>query len=91
MWIEWLKDELNLIDTSSAERDDASVIALFETALQDYHYRKVYKLYLKYLISSAKENEDAVFEKAVSIWGVDLDKGDAFWQLYADYCAEKNP
>ena len=56
MWIEWLKDEINLIDISAAERDDASLIALFETALQDYHYRKVYKLYLKYLISSAKEN-----------------------------------
>ena len=27
----------------------------------------------------------AIFERALKIWGLDLDKGDAMWQLYADY------
>lgn len=89
MWVEWLSDELNLGDN----RVDEQIVALFETALSDYHYRKVYKLYLKYLLgckqrhagtSQAKADHSPVFERALRIWGLDIEKGNSMWQLYAD-------
>ena len=75
MWVEWIKDELNLMSQDE-------VLALFETALQDYHYRKVYKLYLKFIIEKQIAG-DAVFERAVKIWGLHVEKGNDIWELYA--------
>ena len=58
------------------------ILALFETALQDYHYRKVYKIYLKYIIEKQIAG-DAVFERAVKVWGLHVDRGKEMWELYA--------
>ena len=92
MWIEWLKDEMNLKSVDEGNESKGQIIDLSEQALSDYNYRKVYKLYLKYLISlqssdfAITENHVKIFERALKIWGLDLEKGDAMWQLYADYC-----
>ena len=88
MWLEWLKDEINLHEDSNGSEQ---LTALFETALTDYHYRKVYKLYLRHLIGSKQAGKSDVFERAVRIWGLEIDKGDAMWQLFADYCLEHEP
>ena len=53
MWLEWLKDEMNLGGNDYHKQ----IVALFDTALADYHYRKVYKLYLRYLIGRKEQEE----------------------------------
>ena len=59
--------------------------------MTDYHYRKVYKLYLKHLLETKQQGKSDVFERALSVWGFEIDKGDALWQLYSEYCAETEP
>ena len=83
MWLEWITDEINLAGHDSAKVPE--VLALFETALVDYHYRKVYKRYMRFLIESELPDQSEVFERALRIWGLDPSKGDALWQLYAEY------
>ena len=83
MWLEWINDEINLAGQDSAKV--AEVVALFETALVDYHYRKVYKRYMRFLIERKLPDQAEVFERALRIWGLDPSKGDALWQLYAEY------
>ena len=48
MWVEWVKDEIQLVGDDSTAVD--GLVALIETALAEYHYRKVYKLYLKLIL-----------------------------------------
>ena len=80
--MEWLKDEMNL---RGAEEFHQLIISLFEKALSDYHYRKVYKMYLRYLIEAKIPDQGAVFERALRVHGLDLEKGNAIWELYAKY------
>ena len=86
MWVQWLNDETNLIGAQADKLPD--LVGLYETALADYHYRKVYKMYLKLLIAWRVEDQGSVFERAISVWGHDASKGDAFWDLYASYVGE---
>ena len=62
------------------------MIELFKTALTDYKYRKVYKLYLTYLTSVKdtvpKETIKAVFESALKIYSLDYNKAQKMWDLY---------
>ena len=83
MWLEWITDEINLAGQDSAKVPE--VLALFETALVDYHYRKVYKRYMRFLIERGVLDQAQVFERALKVWGLDPSKGDALWQLYAEY------
>ena len=39
MWLQWLSDEINLAGNQAEKLPELG--ALFETALADYHYRKV--------------------------------------------------
>ena len=85
MWVEWLTDEINL------KGPEEEIAALFETALSNYHYRKVYKLYLKHLmVSGAEEDHSPIFERALKVWGLDVEKGNAMWELYAQYAVSKS-
>jgi len=83
MWLEWLHDELNLAGDDPEKSSE--LIALFETAFTDYHYRKVGKLYLKFLINRQVPDSSHAFERVLKVWGIDVDKGVAFWQLYLEY------
>ena len=69
MWLEWISDEINLAGQDEAKI--AEIQQLFETALTDYHYRKVYKRYLKFLIERQVSGQSEVFERALRIWGLD--------------------
>ncbi len=69
MWTEWLKDEIQLIGDNESKVSE--VITLLERALKDYHYRKVYKIYLKLLIKFKIKAKADVFERALRIWGLD--------------------
>ena len=42
-------------------------------------------MYLRYIIQENIEDQSAVFERAIKVWGLELDKGNAMWELYAKY------
>lgn len=42
-------------------------------------------MYLRYIIQENIEDQSAVFERALKVWGLELDKGNAIWDLYAKY------
>ena len=83
MWVEWLKDEIQLVGDDSTKVPE--LVALIETALAEYHYRKVYKLYLKLILQHKLADKAQVFERALRIWGLDVAKGDELWEMYAQY------
>jgi len=89
MWNDWLNDEI-FIRTSehgSAE-STARIRSLFEKALADYSYKKVHKLRVNWelsLPSNSAETIRAVFEDAVNLYGLDLNKSGKIWTLYLNF------
>lgn len=44
-------------------------------------------MYLRFLLEKKIDGQGQVFERALKIWGLDHDKGGAFWSLYREYSA----
>ena len=48
----------------------------------------MYTIYLKYIIEKKQVGGDAIFERAIKVWGLHIDKGNDIWELYAQYYKE---
>lgn len=89
IWLEWIQDEIKLLDETAEDSDHEKVVKLFEQGIEDYHCPKLWLEYIQYAIKwLGEENGLARFrslcERAISRVGLDPENGASIWEVYRE-------
>ncbi|MCJ8746713.1 hypothetical protein PDJAM_G00144880 [Pangasius djambal] len=88
IWLDWLKDEIGLMEGDEAERE--KIYELFEKAVKDYICPDIWLEYAQYSIGGmgAEGGIDRVrtiFERALTAVGLHMTKGAALWEAFREF------
>uniref|UniRef100_A0AAR2J1H4 RRM domain-containing protein n=1 Tax=Pygocentrus nattereri TaxID=42514 RepID=A0AAR2J1H4_PYGNA len=88
IWLDWLKDEIGLIEGEEAERE--KLYELFEKAVKDYICPDIWLEYAQYSIGGMGapggiDRVRAIFERALTAVGLHMTKGAALWEAYREF------
>ncbi|XP_036453812.1 squamous cell carcinoma antigen recognized by T-cells 3 [Colossoma macropomum] len=88
IWLDWLKDEIGLIEGEEAERE--KMYELFEKAVKDYMCPDIWLEYAQYSIggmgaAGGIDRVRSIFERALTAVGLHMTKGAALWEAYREF------
>ncbi|XP_017307594.1 squamous cell carcinoma antigen recognized by T-cells 3 [Ictalurus punctatus] len=88
IWLDWLKDEIGLVEGDEAERE--KIYELFEKAVTDYICPDIWLEYAQYSIggmgaAGGIARVRTTFERALTAVGLHMTKGAALWEAFREF------
>ncbi|KAM9446569.1 squamous cell carcinoma antigen recognized by T-cells 3 [Clarias gariepinus] len=88
IWLDWLKDEIGLMEGDEAERE--KIYELFEKAAKDYICPDIWLEYAQYSIggmgaAGGIDRVRGIFERALTAVGLHMTKGAALWEAFREF------